>query len=180
MRLLLPIILLIVGVGAGVGAGLILGESAEEATADPQEQLAADDTYETGESDEYENADEEAPETLPRVEAANENTEYVRLNNQFVVPIVREGSVRSLVVMGITIETQAGQSSIVFTQEPRLRDTFLRVMFAHANTGGFDGIFTEAAAMAPLREGLLEAAEGILGRAVVYDVLITDLTRQDA
>jgi hypothetical protein len=52
-------------------------------------------------------------------------------------------------------------------------------MFAHANAGGFDGSFTEAAAMAPLREALREAAVNILG-PVLRDVLIVDITRQDA
>lgn len=82
--------------------------------------------------------------------------------------------------MSLNVEVATGQSGAVFEREPRLRDSFLRVMFAHANIGGFDGQFTEAAAMAPLREALLEAAQGILGGSSTYDVLITDITRQDA
>ena len=103
----------------------------------------------------------------------------MRLNNQFVVPIVRDGSVRSLVVLSLTLEVDTGQNSAVFDREPRLRDAFLQVLFAHANAGGFDGSFTEAAAMAPLREALGEAAVNILG-PVLRDVLIVDITRQDA
>lgn len=186
MRLLLPVLLLIVGLGGGVGAGLMLGggDPAVDEANGSEEELGDDSAAGDGEGDAYgedEYAEEEdADSEPPRVEPANENTEYVRLNNQFVVPIVRDGAVRSLVVMGLTIETEAGQSAFVFAQEPRLRDGFLRVLFAHANAGGFDGLFTEAAAIAPLREGLLETAEGILGAPVVFDILITDLTRQDA
>jgi hypothetical protein len=85
-----------------------------------------------------------------------------------------------LVVLSLSVEVDTGQSSAVFDREPRLRDSFLRVMFAHANAGGFDGAFTEASAMEPLREALREAAQGTVGAANVRDILITDITRQDA
>ena len=178
MRLLLPVLLLIVGVGGGVGAGILLGggeedPSIEEVSAAEEEATTTDDA---GPEEEAEEVDSD----LPRVEPTGEGTEYVRLNNQFVVPIVRNGSVRSLVVLGLTVEVTIGQNNLVFDQEPRLRDSFLRVLFAHANIGGFDGVFTESDALDPLREGLREAAQSVLGRDVAYDVLITDITRQDA
>jgi hypothetical protein len=185
MRVLLPVLLLLIGVGGGVGAGFML--ASEEETPAPEEIVAEGEDAEAedpGAEDERDEAEAEADEyesgDPPRVEASGEGTEFVRLNNQFVVPIVRDGSVRSLVVMGLTIEVTTGLNSEVFNQEPRLRDSFLRVLFAHANAGGFDGVFTEAAAMAPLREGLREAAQSILGRGNAFDVLITDIVRQDA
>lgn len=161
LRLLLPVVLLVLGVGGGVGAGFFLRPDAGTApNAPPPQDAAATPT-----------ADTEAP--------VSGTTEFVRLNNQFVVPVVRGGSVRSLVVMSLTLEVNTGQNSAVFDREPRLRDGFLRVLFAHANAGGFDGTFTEAATMDPLREALTEMATGVLG-AVVHDVLIVDITRQDA
>jgi hypothetical protein len=93
--------------------------------------------------------------------------------------VVRDGSVRSLVVMALTVEIDAGDSDAVFRHEPRLRDSFLRVLFAHANAGGFDGSFTEAVSIDPLRRGLRNAAVAVLGEGV-RDVLIVDITRQDA
>ncbi len=184
MRKLLPILLLLLGAGGGVGAGLVVG-GGEEVTSAEEHTEETDEAAHEGEGDEGSDEeqegeeDQEAPEP-PRVEQTGEGTEYVRLNNQFVVPIVRNGAVRSLVVLGLTIEVTTGQNNLVFDQEPRLRDSFLRVLFAHANAGGFDGVFTEAEAMEPLREGLREAAQGILGRENAFDVLITDITRQDA
>lgn len=173
-RLLLPIILLLVGVGGGVGAGIMFGGGDPPG---PEETAAAPAEVE----DETEEADAEEEPTEPaRVEPAGEGTEYVRINNQFVVPIVRNGAVRSLVVMSLSLEVDTGVNSAVFNLEPRLRDSFLRVMFAHANSGGFDGRFTEAEAMAPLRSALREAAQNVLGRGSTHDVLITDITRQDA
>ncbi len=63
--------------------------------------------------------------------------------------------------------------------EPKLRDVFLRVLFDHANAGGFSGSFTKTTRMNTLRMGLLEAAQKALG-PVVSDVLIVDVVRQDA
>jgi hypothetical protein len=166
LRLLIPIVLLLVGVAGGVGAGLY---------------LAAPDTAETApvSGGDAETADAAGEDGTPDAAAPGGNSEFVRLNNQFVVPIVHQGSVRSLVVLALTVEVDSGANEVVFQQEPRLRDGFLQVMFAHANAGGFDGSFTEAAAMAPLRDALRETAQRVLGD-VAHDVLIVDITRQDA
>ena len=110
---------------------------------------------------------------------STESLEYVRLNNQFVVPVVHDAAVRSLVVMSLTVEIESGRAELVFNREPRLRDAFLRVMFSHANAGGFDGSFTSPNALNPLRSGLRDAAYDVLG-PIVNDVLIVDIVRQDA
>lgn len=174
LRLILPIILLLLGLGAGVGAGLFLGQPEPEdaSSAPPDEGETAP-------------APEDAPQTAATPAGSESGpsgsgaTEYVRLNNQFVVPIVRDGSVRSLVVLSLTVEVDLGNAQAVFGQEPRLRDSFLQVLFAHANAGGFDGSFTQAVAMDPLRAALRDAARQALG-PVMRDVLIVDITRQDA
>ena len=172
MRLLLPILLLLLGLGGGVGVGLFLGGGAE------MEEVDAEDAP-TGEGTEDAATPAQGATGDSLVTPANAGTEYVRLRNQFIVPVVRHGSVRSLVILVLTVEVTTGGSDAIFQHEPRLRDSFLRVLFAHANAGGFDGQFTEAAAMAPLRSGLRDAATSVLGD-VARDVLIVDITRQDA
>ncbi|MFW5654221.1 MAG: flagellar basal body-associated FliL family protein [Roseicyclus sp.] len=176
MRLILPVLLLVVGLGAGVGAGLFLGASSSpEAGAEVAEDADSADSAQ---------AEDDGSLPLPPgdgvfVTPASDQTEYVRLENQFVVPVVRDGTVRSLVIMVLTVEVGLGRSETVFLHEPRLRDSFLRVLFAHANAGGFDGTFTDAVSIEPLRRGLRNAAVSVLGDSV-RDVLIVDITRQDA
>lgn len=104
--------------------------------------------------------------------------EYAKLANQFVVPVLEDGAVVSLVVLSLSLEVTHGSSELVFQSEPKLRDEFLQVLFSHANAGGFRGSFTDAANLVPLRMALFEAATVILP-GVVTDVLIGDIVRQD-
>jgi len=172
MRMLLPVILLLVGIGGGVAAGKILAAGGEDSASEGDQDAAYgnDDADASGADDGGEYGDASDLSGL---------YEYVRLNNQFIVPVIRQGSVRSLVVLSLTVEVQNGENAVVYEREPRLRDAFLRVMFSHANVGGFDGSFTTVDAMAPLRSGLREAARQVLGD-IVNDVLIVDIVRQDA
>ncbi len=119
----------------------------------------------------------EAPAAAPP--ADSRPREFARLPNQFVVPLLEGGQVRSLVILSLTVETVAGGTDAVFSREPKLRDAFLQVLFDHANAGGFRGAFTAGSALGALRDALREAAVRIAGN-VVLDVLIVDIARQDA
>lgn len=147
---LLPLIVLVVGTGAGIGAGLILRPDPPEP--DP-EQVAAMATV------------------------SDTALALHEMGNQFMVPIVEGARVTSMVVMHIALEVREDQTALVAQNEPRLRDRLLQVMFDHANSGGFDGMFTANNTMGVLRLGLLEAAQAILGADVVRGVLITDILR---
>lgn len=190
LRILIPVIFILLGIGLGAGAGIMLRPAPEMTEAeDATENLPANS--ETGGTHEDTSKEAAQSRTTPQsvedstvidgrvMPGSSANLEYVRLNNQFIVPIVREGTVRSLVVLSLVLEVETGQNQLVFNREPRLRDALLRVMFAHANAGGFDDVFTSSLAMTPLRQGMREAAIAVLGR-IVNDVLIVDIMRQDA
>lgn len=165
---LLPVLLVLIGVGAGVAAGLTLRPVPE-----PSEDMALM-TGEDADMDKRAGAPSEGSDDA----SMEESFDFVRLNNQFVVPIVVDSRVNSLVVMSLTIQVDLGQTESVYRVEPRLRDALLQVMFDHANSGGFDGPFTEAARMKILRTALREAAQSTVGDTV-SDVLIIDVVRQD-
>lgn len=170
IRKLIPIILGILGLGIGVGAGFFLRPAAaptEEAAQDTAEGEKTADHAAEGHATASEEGDsgEGAP-------------EFVKLANQFVVPLLNGGRVGSMVIISLSVEVAGGQTSEAYTKEPKLRDSFLQVMFDHANAGGFDGPFTDSANMVALRKALLEAAQQVLGDNAM-DVLITDIVRQD-
>lgn len=149
MKKLIPVFLILLGLGAGIGAGIVLRPASEEAEPDPE-----------------------------HVEEAPATTEFVKLNNQFVVPVVEEGRVTSLVILALSVEVTIGSTEAVFAKEPKLRDALLQVLFDHANAGGFKGVFTDSANLILLRKALLEAAQKTMGDLVI-DVLISDIARQD-
>lgn len=152
MLKILPLLLLLLGTGAGIAAGRFMSHepavhASTEAKADHDEEHAAP-------------------------------TEFVKLNNQFVVPIVQADRVASLVVMSLNLEIKGGTRDRIFEREPKLRDLFLRVLFDHANMGGFDGAFTRPGTLDVLRQSLADVARKELGDHV-ESVLITDIARQD-
>lgn len=162
MRKLIPVLLVCLGLAGGIGAGLTLRPASGPTETDlPPQKL------ETSTSDGIQPGPEDKA-----------TKEYVKLNNQFVVPVVHETLVESLVVLSLSIEIEAGQANIVYTREPKLRDVLLQVLFDHANIGGFGGAFTNANTMDILRMSLTEAAQAVLGTSV-SGVLITDIARQD-
>lgn len=200
MRKLLPLLLGLLGLAGGVGAGYVLrpaadapaAEHAEAATeghdaappagtnAAPEAAKPADAAPAHAESPEH-TAEAAAPAAEGGGhggEGATKPTEFVKLNNQFVVPIIRTDQVGALVILSLTLEVKTGNSEAVFTAEPKLRDSFLQVLFDYANADGFDGAFTQSARMARLRKALAEPARVILGDMFV-DVLIVDIVRQD-
>jgi hypothetical protein len=169
MAKILALILAVGGLGAGVGAGLMLRPEPEPPA--KAEEVACDS------ADKPDAAEKGArQEEVPEGEAG---FEYVKLNNQFVVPVVDEEKVKALVVLSLSLEVVAGARETIYQREPKLRDVFLQVLFDHANAGGFDGAFTNGRNMTLLRDALREVARKTLG-ATVRDVLIVDVVRQDA
>lgn len=162
IRKLIPLVLALIGLGAGMGAGLVLRPAPEPAA--DAEPMAGDPAATE------DHAAVPDPETVP---------DYVKLNNQFIVPILEDGRVVSMVIASLSLEVTKGSTDSVYAREPKLRDAFLQVMFDHANAGGFRGSFTDAANLVLLRKALLEMAKTTLG-AIVTDVLIVDIVRQDS
>ena len=160
MKKLFPIVLIVMGAGAGTGAGLILQPLSEKSVEDSV-------------------SEQHGAEIAAPASGDHALKEYVKIANQFVVPIVEEKRVTALVVLSLSLEVMQGQTDSVFVLEPKLRDGFLQLLFEHANSGGFEGSFTETERLAVIRRGLLDVARRVLGPGV-SDVLITDIMRQDS
>lgn len=155
---LLPLFLLLIGLAAGAGAGFVLKPAPEAGHAEQAENPNAGRTH-----------------AAPKTSVA---TEIVKLNNQFVIPVVSRDRISALVVLSLSVETIAGRTSEVYEREPKLRDVLLQALFNHANIGGFDGEFTKARNMEVLRFSLTDMAKATLGDAVL-GILITEIARQD-
>lgn len=169
---ILPILIALIGLGIGSGAGIFLrpveaptGDHTNEGST-PEENAAAV----AAPADGHEGGTENNPENAP---------EYVKMSNQFVVPILEKGRVSAMVILAISLEVTHGNSDAVYAREPKIRDALLQVLFDHANAGGFKGSFTDGANMVLLRKALLEAVQTNVGE-IVTNVLISDIARQDS
>jgi len=158
IKKLLPIILVLFGTGAGVGAGIFLRPAPIEAPTVEHDNPTAVLTKQP--------------------EEPVSDREYVKMNNQFVVPVVKDGKISALVVLSLSLEVPAGRKDTIYAKEPKLRDSFLQVLFDHANIGGFDGAFTKAKNLTVLRTALWEVAQKDVGDNV-SDVLIVEIAKQD-
>lgn len=185
MRKLLPLILGLLGLVAGGGAGYMLRpppaapSAGNVASKDETKAADVDAVPHDGAATPTPGAADGGQEAGQGVAADNASPfEYVKLNNQFVVPVIAEDQVAALVILSLTLEVTTGSGEEVFAAEPKLRDSFLQVLFDYANAEGFNGAFTQSGRMERLRKALLEPARRILGPAV-GDVLIVDIVRQD-
>lgn len=167
IKKLLPLLLALIGLGTGIGGGLMLRPAPQEVV---EINPCGDLPTTTAEHDAKDEHGEEDPEHAA--------FEYVKLNNQFVIPDLENGRVVSMVVLSLSLEARTGSRESIYAREPKLRDVFLQVMFDHANTGGFKGDFTDSVTMNALRHALLEAAQTTLGPEI-NDVLVIDIVRQD-
>lgn len=165
MKKILPILMLILGSAAGVGAGVYLRPEPIEETQIPK--------------DAEEKKSEVAEQAKSKDELPISGKEYVKLSNQFVVPIVEKDRVSSMVVMTLSVEAPEGQGQEVFDLEPKIRDVFLRILFDHAAIGGFRGAFLNNENLNVVRRNLREGAVKNFGEDLISDVLIFEIARQD-
>ncbi len=172
MKRLLPVLLALLGLGAGIGAGVMLKPAAvadAEAACGVEgapacTEVAAADPFRTT----------PAASGMPEGDAT-----YVPLSKPFVVPIFAGERVIAMVVLSVSLATSLDGAQVVDTLQPRLRDSFLTALFRHANSGGFDGSFTTGQKMEDLRSALLQAAREVMAEAPVGEVLITEIARQE-
>lgn len=165
IKKLLPAIFMAVGFAAGAGGGIMLMSPGNEAAKDE----AAEKTPKK---------DKAAKPSKSGKDDKASAYEYLKLTKQFVVPVVGDDEISALVTMSLSLETKPGIEESFYEIEPKLRDGFLQVLFDHANTGGFDGAFTQSSNLKTLRKSLLEVARKDLGEDVSR-VLIMSVARQD-
>ncbi len=170
---ILPVLMAAIGIGAGVGAGLYLKPEPSEIVAELKDKDAAHE----GEKSVPAHSDEDKH-TKEDDDHSEDAYEYVKLNNQFLVPVVVDELIESLIVMTLSVEVENGRGEVIYSREPKLRDAFLQVLFDHSNIGGFSGEFTNARNLDALRQALTEVAQSIAGESV-NGILITDIARQD-
>lgn len=188
MKLLAPLLIALLGLAAGVGAGVALKPAPEAAAAacPPEGHGAPEAAAAEGHGAAPPAAAAPCaadPLAVPARAAAPDAHEaaatVVAVEKPFVVPVFKNDKVAAMVVASVAVSVAAAHETAVEEMTPRLRDSLLAAMFQHANSGGFDGAFTTGRKMEDLRAALLAAARRVFGATPVNDVLITEIARQD-
>lgn len=167
VKFLLPLLFLAIGTGAGIGAALLTAPGA--AMQDKPVQDGA-----PGHSGAAAN-----PVPKPGGEEPAQQAGFVAFDHQFVVPLVQGDRVSAIVVLSLSLEAEQNIREAIYAHQPKLRDLLLRVLFDHANMGGFEGAFTRSGNLDLLRTALREAVQKEMGPGI-HDVLIVDIARQDS
>jgi len=175
LKKLLPLVLLLIGTGAGIGAALVLAPPG----ADDHASEDNEDHAPTGGGGESHVEPPDETHSSSQIPVSAPDSEFFKMTGQFVVPLVKDDRVTSMIVLSLSLETGPNLKERMHAREPKLRDLFLRVLFDHASMGGFRGSFTQAGRLDLLRGALREVARKEMGNDI-RDVLITDIGRQDS
>ena len=144
---------------------LIAGAFAGEALRPPPEPTTVDQP-------------DDDPGSTPTELPVNETPAWMSFANQFFVPVMRNGNMRALMILTLSLETSNDGLTTLQSQEHRLRDAILRQLLIESNTGAFDGNYTAEPNLRRLREALLQVAQAA-GGDLVHAVLIQDIARQE-
>ena len=172
MQKIIALVIVLFGVGGGLALGLALrpGGAAQGPDGAAEEHGAAESTADGhgggGESE----AGHDGEITGER--------DYVKLGRQIIIPIVKGGKTEALILFDLALDVPSTMIERVHAAKPRLRDAFLRVLFAMSYTGAFSSTYTDERIVEELRQKLRAAARRLLGDEVA-EVLILDIMRQE-
>ena len=179
MKKILILLIPLIALAGGIAAGAILRPAAD-ATEAPEAGAPEEAAPEAaGEHAAAAQAPAPSGHGAPAAHGGGEasGTAWFTFPSQFFVPLMRNGDMGAMIIVTLSLETQAAQIEAMNQQQHRLRDALLREMMIHANTGGFDGNFTTEPAQRVLRERLLKAVRAATGLPIEA-VLIESIARQ--
>ena len=103
---------------------------------------------------------------------------YFKFTREFVVPIMHDRRVESLVIININLEADSDISSKLFAMEPKIRDNIMTTLIELSNDGHtFDNI-TDVESYETIRAMVLMNLQKAIPTGI-ENVLIVDIAQQD-
>jgi flagellar FliL protein len=103
---------------------------------------------------------------------------FYRFSREFVVPMLENGRVSSLVILNISLEIDPAISTRLFSIEPALRDSIMTTLIALSNDGRTFESITKLENYESLRAMVLMNLQTVVPDGI-HNVLIMDMARQD-
>lgn len=111
--------------------------------------------------------------------SASGGSTYFRFSREFVVPIIQNERVASLVILNINIEADAAASDKLFSQEPVLRDVVMTTLIEISGDGRTFQSMTSIENYETVRSLILGNLQKKFPDMGIKNILILDIARQD-
>ena len=106
------------------------------------------------------------------------NVSYFRFSREFVVPVLEDDRVASLVILNINLEVDSSISASLFSQEPKLRDNIMSTLIALSGDGDTFRNITQVESYESVRSMVLMNLKSVVPNGI-ENVLIVDMAKQD-
>lgn len=103
---------------------------------------------------------------------------YYKFSREFIVPIIREGRVQSLVILNLNLEADAALEQKLFEMEPKLRDNIMTTLITLSNDGTTFESMTNVENYESIRSMVLMNLQSVMSTGI-NNVLIVDLAKQE-
>ena len=187
-KLLTPIIL-IVAIFAGSAAANFLKAPAStpaakdmSADAKGKDDAGKADDYakkdDPSKKDDYAKKDAKKSDKKAKGGYGEASVSYYKFSREFVIPLMREDQVESLIIMNLNLEVESSLSGSLFTKEPKLRDNIMSTLIALSNDGRTLDNFSQVESYETIRRMVLKNLKSELGPGIL-NVLILDMAKQE-
>ena len=183
MGRLVPLLMLLMGIGAGIGAGIAFKPEHDFGANVSDKDGSGEATGENKSGDAKKDGKGAAIPDPGATKAPKDETEikertYVSIGTQTIIPVVEGERTRALMLFELAVDVDPSAHDQAVMLEPRLRDAFLRELLKMSSTGAFTKTYTEDWVIDELRKNLGRAARRFLGDGM-REVLVLDVIRQE-
>ncbi len=109
---------------------------------------------------------------------SGEGVVYFKFSREFIVPIIRQGRVDSLVILNLSLEADSSIGQKLFEMEPKLRDNIMTTLITLSNDGTTFESMTDVENYETIRSMVLMNLQSVVSTGI-ENVLIMDLAKQE-
>ena len=174
-------ILIVAVIGGAVGASFVKSSiGSAPAVVDSAHDKSKDDHGDNSHKKEKKKQKKESKSKGGHGEAVkSDKVDYLKFKRQFVIPVMNDKKIDSLLIMNFNLELNEDAPSDSFQLEPKFRDAFMRDLLELSNQGLFSDDLTSPKTFEIIRETLLGSSRRIMEEGV-ENVLILDIVRRDS
>ena len=177
MKLVITSIVAVIFVALGSFAGVILKSPTEVAAETTDKDAGKDDASGKDDHGGDKKAAKKGGEKYDSGSSSGDSA-YYKFSREFVVPIMRGGQVKSLVILHISLETDSSTAEALFSEEPKLRDNIMTTLIELSNDGRTLVEVTDVNNYETIRALILMNLKDAIDDGI-KNVLIVDVAKQD-